>query len=179
MFDPTVRKLPSKVPNGVFYRVGVSGTDNATAKFRPLNELVAMAGFRAESELLLKVDVEGAEWAAISSVGENGLQSYRQIVTEMHDFSRLLDASEASEVLGALRLLAKTHIPVHIHANNYSRLLRFDSDWFPDAIEVSYLRRDLATGARPATRVRSPLDVPSDSRVAEIDLEGILGIPSG
>jgi hypothetical protein len=176
MFDPTVRRLPAKVPNGTFHRVGVSGRSNATRRFRPLAELVTLAGCDGEHEMLLKIDVEGSEWAAISSLEEDELTPYRQVVAELHDLSRLTEPGSAEAVLHALRLLSRTHLPVHVHANNYSRLLRFDDDWFPDAVEVSFVRRDLASGARPATRVRSHLDVRSDPRVEEIDLEGILGL---
>jgi hypothetical protein len=176
MFDPTVRRLPAKVPNGVFHRIGVSGRVDARSRFRPLKELVAIAGFPGGADLLLKMDVEGAEWSAISSLEDDELAAYRQVVVEMHDFSRLADPARSAEVLRTLRMLAVGHVPVHIHANNYSRLLKFDDDWFPDVVEVSYVRRDQAGEARPAVRVRSPLDGPSDPRVEEIDLEGILGL---
>jgi hypothetical protein len=176
MFDPTVRRLPTKVPNGAFYRIGVCGQTEGNARYRPLNDLVAMAGFPPGAELLLKMDVEGAEWPTISSM-DGGLADYQQIVVEMHQLSRLADADRSGEILSSLQRLAATHVSVHVHANNYSRLLRFDDDWFPDAVEVSYLRRDLADSPSLASRIRSPLDVPSDPRVAEIDLEGILELP--
>lgn len=173
MFDPTVRRLPTKVPNGVFYRLGVCGQADGNARYRPLSDLVAMAGFPPGAELLLKMDVEGAEWSAISSM-DGGLADYQQIVIEMHQLSRLADPVLSGEILSSLQRLTASHVPVHVHANNYSRLLRYDEDWFPDAVEVSYVRRDLAGEAILASRIRSPLDVPSDPRVADIDLEGIL-----
>jgi hypothetical protein len=176
MFDPTVRRLPDKVPGGVFHRVGVSGRDEATAKFRPLGELVALAAFPPETELVLKIDVEGAEWSTISSLADGELARYQQIVIEMHDLSRLMSDQRSAQVLTSLRMLAEGHVPVHVHANNYSRLLRFDHDWFPDVVEVSYVRRDRAGETAVATRVASPLDGSCDPRVEEIELEGILGL---
>lgn len=177
MFDPTVRRLPGRVANGTFHRIGVAGPDEADVRFRPLQDLVRIAGFSGEGgDLLLKVDVEGAEWSSLSALPSGELTRYRQIVMELHHLSRLADEDLSRDVLAALRLLAATHVPIHLHANNYSRLLRFDRDWFPEAVEVSFVRRDLAVNSRRTDIVRSSLDVPSDPRVEDIDLEGVLAL---
>lgn len=179
MFDPTVRRLPSKVPGGTFHRIGISGAADAHGPYQPLARLVELAGFTGLDDLLLKVDVEGAEWSAFSGLGEGELAPYRQITTELHDLHRLADPDRSRDVLAALRLISRTHVPVHLHANNYCRLLRFDGDWFPDVVEATFVRRDLAQNAVPAQRVASHLDVPSDRRVVEIDLEGVLALDTG
>lgn len=176
MFDPTVRRPPSRVPHGTFHRLGVSGLTDASEHFRPLPELVARAGLAGVPDLLLKMDVEGAEWSVLSTLPDSGLADYRQVVTELHGLGRLADPVAAEQVLTALRTVRETHVPVHVHANNYSRLLRFVDDWFPEAVEVTFVRRDVAGDVQPADTVRSHLDVPSDRRVAEIDLEGILAV---
>ena len=176
MFDPTVRRPPARVPNGVFHRLGVCGRGNATQQFRPLDELVEMAGLAESQDLLLKMDVEGAEWPTLSTLRRGELSPYRQIVLELHNLGRLANSETATPILTALRAVRDTHLPVHVHANNYSRLHRFADDWFPDAVEVSFVRRDVAGEVAPAECVHSPLDVPSDQRVAEIDLEGMLGV---
>jgi hypothetical protein len=177
MFDPTVRRPPARVPNGSFFRVGVSGAGDSTSQYRPLQELVSMAGFEGSTDLLLKMDVEGAEWSVLSTLPADELAVYREIVTEMHDLRLLADPVASEAILKAIRAVRTTHVPVHIHANNYSRLIRFADDWFPDAIEVTFVRRDVAGNVSPANTIRSPLDVPSDSRVAEIDIEGMLQLP--
>jgi hypothetical protein len=178
MFDPNVRRLPGRVANGSFHRIGVSGTDDSTARFRPLPELVAIAGLSEEHDLLLKMDVEGAEWSVLATLPDRGLSDYQQVVAELHHLGQLADRVNGERMLTGLRALTRTHVPVHVHANNYSRLWRFDDHWFPDAVEVSFVRRDMVGEIHTATRVRSALDVPSDRRVADIDLEGLLALPS-
>jgi hypothetical protein len=177
MFDPTVRRPPQRVPGAAFHRVGLAATSDARGTYRPLGDLLRLTGFAPDGQLLLKIDAEGAEWAALASLRPGELTGYRQIVAELHELSRLADPEAAGPVLAALRGLARTHLPVHIHANNYSRLVRFDRYWFPDTVEVSFLRRDLAGGARPATRVAADGDVACDPRVPEISLEGLLTLP--
>ena len=178
MFDPTVRKPPVKVPGAAFHRIGVGGSSTPDGSYRPLRDLVRLSGFVDGGDLLLKMDVEGAEWSVLSALAPDELSGYRQIVTELHELSRLADPGAAGPVLTALRTLSHTHLPFHVHANNYSRLVRFDRYWFPDTIEVSFLRRDLARAAHPATQVTSPCDVACDPRVEEIHLEGLLTLPA-
>lgn len=175
LFDPTVRRLPTPVPGGRFHRVGVSGLDR-TQEYRPLPELVRMAGFAGRTDLLLKVDVEGAEWSALAALTPADLAPYRQMAFELHGLSDLADPDRARQVLDGLALLAEGHVPIHVHANNYDDLVRFDRAWFPNAIEVSYVRRDLLPDPVPSTSIASPLDRPCDPRVPEIPLEGILAL---
>lgn len=178
LFDPTVRRLPAPVPGGTFHRVGLAGADVADDTYRPLSELVARSGFSPEAQLLLKIDVEGAEWPALSTLEPDELSSYRQIVLELHQLSRLADPATAAPVLASLQTLFRGHLPFHVHANNFSRLVRFDRYWFPDTIEISYLRRDLARDAHPAQRLATEFDVPCDPRVAELSLTGLLTLPA-
>ncbi|MFM9124221.1 MAG: hypothetical protein ACKOSO_03455, partial [Actinomycetota bacterium] len=77
-------------------------------------------------------------------------------------------------VIAVLELLQRTHLPVHLHGNNETAAVRFDRLWLPTALEVTYLRRDLAAGARPADALQTALDAPSNARFADIDLSGLL-----
>ena len=94
----------------------------------------------------------------------------------MHDLSRLQDAATADEVLRTVRGLAATHLPVHVHANNEGAFNRYDGRWFPDVIEVSYVRRNLLTDAKPATSLVAGLDRPSNPKYPDYDLSGLLTV---
>ena len=171
MFDHTVRKLPMAVPNGTFHRIGISPT--ASDRMRPLAQLVSLAGFAGQDDLLLKVDVEGAEWAALMQPSPADLQPFSQIVVELHSLAGLKEERSAAPILAAIKHLTKTHLPIHVHANNYDELVRFGNWWFPNAIELSLIRRDLLTDPQPATTMRTDLDAPCDPRVTEIDLTAL------
>jgi hypothetical protein len=172
MFDPTVRKLPQPVPGGQFFKVGIGGSTR-TEEFRPLRDLVLMAGFGAQDELILKIDVEGAEYPSLEWLSPDDLNQFRQIAIELHRLADLADPMAAESILNTLRVLAAGHVPVHVHANNYDDLVRFDRNWFPNAVEVSYVRRDLLQNPRPAVEVASGWDRPCDPRVPEIPLEAL------
>ena len=171
MFDHTVRRPPSHVPNGTFHRIGIGPI--STAKTKPLNRLIAQAGFAGRTDLLLKMDVEGAEWLTLTQPQPADLRPFSQIVLELHGLSALRDESRGPQLLAAMQHIARYHAPVHVHANNYDELVRFDSWWFPNAIEVSLVRNDLMSNPRPAVSIRTDLDAPCDPRVTEIDLSAL------
>lgn len=175
MFDPTVDGLPQPVPAGVFHKIGIGATAGVRdgMELKPLDELLTLAGMSESQELLLKVDVEGAEW---SSLCATNFSPFQQVLLEMHDLSRLQDEADADEVLRTARSLAATHRPVHVHANNEGAFNRFDGRWFPDVIEVSYVRRDLLDAESPATSLVAGLDRPSNPKYPDYDLSGLLTV---
>jgi len=175
MFDPTVDGLPEPVPGGIFHKIGIGSTAGLLdgMELRPLDALMALAGTADSRELLLKVDVEGAEW---SSLCATDFAPFQQVLLEMHDLSRLQNAATADEILRTVRSLAATHRPVHVHANNEGAFNRYDGRWFPDVIEVSYVRRDLLVGAAPATSLVAGLDRPSNPKYPDYDLTGLLTV---
>jgi len=174
MFDPTVSKLPAKVSNGYFHKIGIGPKSSSDPNFVPLNELREIANFSSSQNLLLKIDVEGAEWTSLNHLPEGELERYAQIVIEMHDFSRIVDDEHFGNVIDVLTALNKTHIPVHLHANNYAPLINFGSYWFPEAIEVSYLRRGTQNNWEFKTSVNSEFDRPNCPTMTDFNLDGIL-----
>ena len=174
MFDHTVRKPPGHVPNGTFYRLGIGPGQGP--KTQPLGQLLMVAGFTGRDDLLLKMDVEGAEWAALTEPGPADLQPFTQIVLELHCIAGLKDERSAEPILAAIEHLTTSHVPVHVHANNYDELVRFGNWWFPNAIELTLIRRNTLADAQPATSLRTDLDAPCDPRVTEIDLTALTRI---
>ena len=171
MFDPTIRRPPAFVPASRFFRLGLGSQHQA--RMEPLAQLVHRGSNRADQDLLLKVDVEGAEYEGLGEAGQDLLGRFRQIVVELHDLSQLQLPSKRNLVLRTLSMLNESHVPVHVHANNYDEVCLFDSYWFANAIEVTYVRRDLLQGTHHVDRIHSEYDHPCDPRVSEISLEGL------
>ena len=177
MFDPTIAAAPATVPGGTFHRVGLGTPAQATSSglaLQPLAGLLALAAAPAAGDLILKIDIEGAEWDALADVDD--FARYPQVVLELHDLGRLADARSAANVLHLLRAIRSTHLPVHVHANNEAGLAAFGAYWLPEVLEVSYVRRDLARNARPADALDTRLDTPSNARFADLSLAGLLTV---
>lgn len=109
-------------------------------------------------DLLLQMDIEGAEWQALLNISEKNLARFRIIIVELHDMERLMD-KHAFQVIKAVmdRLLEKFYI-VHNHPNNYGGLVTAGDIEIPRVHELTLLRRDRVENAMPATRFPHLLD---------------------
>jgi hypothetical protein len=175
MFDPTIRRPPNKVTGALFHRIGVVGNlqDQPELDLRSLAELRTFCKSN-DQNMVLKIDVEGAEWFAFASAATSELENYEQILVEFHDLREILNESQFEVMRKAIANLCETHFAVHLHANNYSRLVRFGSYWFPDAIEVSFLRKSDSAQAGISPVVASEFDSPNCSELSEFNLEGLV-----
>lgn len=169
MFDPTVKRPPHRVPGAKFHRRGL-GPQNTTW-FSNLAEIVRLSIPESSSRLLLKCDVEGAEW---ESLRDADFTQFSEVVIEFHDLANFRDPLRSEQMLTVVRSLAETHFSVHIHANNYSKLFRLDRYWFCDVVEVTWARRDTFDVVGVRSQVTHPSDAPCNPRASEICLEGIL-----
>jgi hypothetical protein len=174
MFDPTVAKLPAAVPGGTFHRVGIGATPDGD--YQPLSALVDLAAPRRTGAAFLKIDVEGREWPALDAADASDVQQFAQITMELHDLHQLTDPAAGARIVRVLRKLWATHLPVHVHANNYARIVKFGGYWFPDTIEASWVRRDFLSAATPVGHLDTSLDRPCDPRTSDVDVSGILGV---
>ena len=74
--------------------------------------------------MILKMDVEGAEWEILSCINENILARFDQIVLEYHE---LLAADKEKEklIFSALSKINSKHKLIHLHGNNMGTSIRF------------------------------------------------------
>ena len=94
----------------------------------------------------------------------------------MHDLARLDDEESARNVLAVLANIHSSHVPIHVHANNEAPVIPFGTYWFPDVLEVTYLRRADAGVATPASELSNQLDRASNARFADLSLSGLLTV---
>jgi FkbM family methyltransferase len=96
-------------------------------------------------DLLLQIDIEGAEYRNLSGAAETLMRRFRVIVIEMHGLEALKSPTSAEQQVGSLlRKLDRTHVCVHAHPNNCCDHF-MDSHTgmnVPSVIELTYLRRD-------------------------------------
>lgn len=170
MFDHTITRPPQSGAGCFFYRLGLAS--ESSQSLRTLDEIVRLSGLQEADQLILKIDVEGAEWDALRTVD---LTRFSQVLIELHDLADLATSRDA-QILAVLEGIARTHVPVNLHANNYSRLVRFGSFWFPDVIEVTFANRTLLGSALEWSLPDDPLNSPCDPRVPDIALNGLAAL---
>jgi hypothetical protein len=113
-------------------------------------------------DLILQMDIEGAEWAVLLNVSHDTLRRFRIIVIELHDLERLMD-KHAFEIIRCTfeRLLEDFYI-VHNHPNNFGRSVRYRSLVIPRVQEMTLIRKDRVASTEFARNFPHPLDKKND-----------------
>jgi hypothetical protein len=115
-------------------------------------------GLEESRDLMLQMDIEGAEFENILGTPRENLTRFRIIVMEIHDIaSRLIDGDFEKTLLPMIRHLSKDFVVVHCHPNNCCGSVDFPEVGLsvPENLEVTMLRRDFfETG--PSSRTNKP-----------------------
>jgi hypothetical protein len=105
-------------------------------------------------KVFVKMDIEGAEYRVLEDV-MSFADRILCLAVEFHDTGPLRPVFERAVAATRQRFEI-----VHVHANNFSPLYR---DGVPEALEITFARRDLVVGTRRRTVLPLPdLDQPND-----------------
>lgn len=156
LVDGTVEGPTVNHSNFSFVSALVGSRDDDT--YRTVSSLVEQVRTEGQ-DLVLQMDIEGAEWAALSATPTQTLALFRIIVIEFHDFSsKLLFKHSLEDVADVFVQLTSTHTPVHFHPNNYGKALKVGGDLIPDVFELTLLRNDRVRRGSDFAKLPHPLD---------------------
>jgi len=130
----------------------------ATDSFMTMGDWVESALPNTKSDLLLQMDIEGAEYGAIVGMPSPLILRFRIIVIEFHWLHRLWNQAYYSLARQAFDRLLQHHTCVHIHPNNYARIRRYGGIAIPEVAEFTFLRNDRVSRKRPAWTFPHPMD---------------------
>jgi hypothetical protein len=118
------------------------------------------------ADLLLQMDIEGAEYRNLLGTPDDVLRRFRIVVLELHGLEAALDPDRFEERLGPLlRKLDRHFLCVHAHPNNCCGEVMLPGTGMnlPRVIELTFLRRDrfpaTADRAWPTPVLPHPLDI--------------------
>lgn len=123
-----------------------------------------------ESDCILQMDIEGAEYENLMVVSDSTLRRFRILVIEFH-FLELLGSYFGHKVITSVfrRLTDKYHV-VHIHPNNCTEVVKISGVMIHPVIEVTFLRKDRIEKFSPSKSSRHLLDEDNISSKKTIDL---------
>jgi hypothetical protein len=160
LFDHTIDALPATHPRFTWFREGVADVSDPEHALFPL--AVHMDKLPAGGVApILKMDVEGVEWAVLGGAPPELLTRFEQIALELHGLSTLDEPAFNASAQAALRNLAAHFTLCHVHANNFSPVRMVGGFPVPEGLEVTYIRSDLVTRAPSATIYPTPVDTPN------------------
>jgi hypothetical protein len=157
MADASVERPPLNVPGAAFVRKFLGDTDKG--QFMTLASWVAATDPDPEADLLLQMDIEGAEYATLAAAPRDLLRRFRMIVIEWHHLPSILTKPRfLAPALAVAEKLREDFVTVHLHPNNVSGSVEIEGQMIPRVVEATLLRRDRASGLRPARDLPHPLD---------------------
>jgi hypothetical protein len=158
MADASVEGPPSKNPRFHFLRKFVDITSSAQTV--TLDELCRSGDLaHSEGDLILQMDIEGAEFRVLANASDELLKRFRIVVVEFHDLDLMFSRFAFNIIRAVFEKLTTFHRVVHIHPNNTSRLHTRGSLSVPSVMEFTFYRKDRApSGLAPALNFPHPLD---------------------
>lgn len=109
-----------------------------------LGELVRLHDRGASRpNLLLKMDIEGWEWAMVEATPSHELARFSQIACELHYFQGLAELDHRRTVFRALTKLHELYGVVHVHANVAGGIGNHGNVVVPNVLEVTFANRAL------------------------------------
>lgn len=121
----------------------------------------AIPGFAQGRDLILQMDIEGAEYRVIESMSEGLLRRFRIMVVEFHQLEQVFDRLCFDHIEASFEKMTRHHEVVHIHPNNYFKTpIRHGNLSVPSILEFTFYRRDRAQFTdTPPLDFPHPLDV--------------------
>ncbi len=169
MYDHTIDNLPEKHKNFHFFKIGICGKPNKKG-MKDIGTLIRENGHQGKN-LLMKMDIEGFEYPAISALREEEIAQFTQISMELHDLQSLLcDAEKHLLISGCLEKILRHMHCIHIHANNVGWVAEANGIKVPILLELLFIRKDMATDFKRTDKLRTDLDKPNNPEIDEIDI---------
>lgn len=138
---------------------------NGVADAITLDDWVARREPDPAVDLILQMDIEGAEYRNLLNVSAQTLQRFRILVIEFHNLGVANHPNPFAATLGAvLERLDEYFLCVHAHPNNCCGEVRYEPAdlTLPNVIELTYLRRDRFSAYPYLKPLKPRLPHPSD-----------------
>jgi FkbM family methyltransferase len=133
---------------------GFDGADTHT-----LDGWVAETAHSESSNLLLQMDIEGAEFESIIATSESIISQFRIIVIEFHGLWRIQSSRFLNtRFLPVLHKLARHFDCVHAHPNNCCGTTLVSEFYVPNVIELTYYRKSCNSNLFQP-QIPHPLDI--------------------
>jgi len=118
------------------------------------------AGY-SSSDLILQMDIEGAEYEVLLSTPSDLLRRFRIAVVEFHNVESWAHRGFFALIVSAVKKLTSLFHVVHVHPNNAMGIVDLNGVLAPRVFEVTFLRKDRALDRGFETSYPHPLDRPN------------------
>ena len=164
-FDHTVTGPPRRHSGFHFNRRRIDA--QASGDTDNLETVLEKSGSTAPFSNLLKLDIEGSEWALLAEADPATLSRFPQILCESHDLALVHDDQHFDLMMRALRRLRENFEVVHVHGNNCGGRLFVADQAMPNVLELTLANREVYAFTDDPETFPTELDCPNDPRVPD------------
>lgn len=119
----------------------------------------------ADNDLLLQMDIEGAEYDVLTTTPRTVLDRFRLIAIELHQLDELLLGPDRGKLAAFMSVLTENHVICHLHPNNVAAPVDILGKKVPPILELSLVRKDrVTTLSDTQAPYPHPLDAINDDR---------------
>lgn len=151
MFDASVPGPP--VPSERFHFAPLYLDVFDSERTVTLESATEAAGVTAD--LVLEMDIEGAEYRVLNATPKHVIERFRIIALELHDLRSTTIPHRLADISACLDRLRQTHDIVHAHPNNCGSEFKYAGLTIPETIEITLWRKD-RSDVLPGSRPRLP-----------------------
>jgi hypothetical protein len=155
--DYSVESPPIERPEFVFDKKFLGATDREHYFTLDTWKKMRLGGY--EGDLILQMDIEGAEYEVILSTSPILLAQFRIVVIEFHALDRIFDPFTFKIISACFDKLLEAFCVVHIHPNNCCAARKFGSIEVPSVMEFTLLNRKRAKAIAPRREFPHRLDI--------------------
>ena len=119
-------------------------------------------------DLILQMDIEGAEYQTLLSCSDKVLSQFRVMVVEFHSLELLFDRDAFPVIKSCFEKILANFSVVHIHPNNSSDMKKIMGNQIPGILEITFLRKDRIKDITWAKKFPHELDVPNVPLKADV-----------
>ncbi|MEI8699540.1 FkbM family methyltransferase [Mesorhizobium sp. ISC15] len=96
----------------------------------------------SDDDLILQMDIEGAEWRVLLDTSSQMLNRFRIMIIEFHDLKQMFSHFSFDLMEATFHKILQTHSVVHLHPNNILKPYLFNGVLIPSIMEVTFYRND-------------------------------------
>ena len=171
MYDASINSISSYLEGCLFIKKNI-GSINKKDQIS-INDLIESFNLKKEEDLMLQMDIEGMEYETILSLSKKNLDCFRILIIEFHNLREIKNKFFFKIVKSTLEKILQNFIICHIHPNNSCGINYINNIPIPNAIEISFIRKDRVRKKILTKNFPHPLDQPSIKNIEDIILPRI------
>ena len=118
--------------------------------------------------MVLKIDIEHAEWEVFDATPREDLAAFSQITGEFHGFDYLAEPTLLARFERVVEKLTSDFAVVHVHANNHCGVTNYFGLCVPWVLELTFANRALYQFQDSDETFPGPLDAPCDPSAPDL-----------